>query len=118
MPDDELDDQSTCSRCGELYNGYSDGWEGECPTCADITSELIELSYNLTMGEVRLLYREWSERNFAAGWYNVTPEIARAFAQWVVDNRGMPEPWSEHEQRDIGELMSAVYAALEERIRA
>ena len=26
-----------CRTCGEHYSEFGDGWDGECPTCADIT---------------------------------------------------------------------------------
>lgn len=26
---------ATCRTCGESYSEFGDGWDGECPTCAD-----------------------------------------------------------------------------------
>lgn len=26
---------TTCRTCGESYSEFGDGWDGECPTCAD-----------------------------------------------------------------------------------
>jgi DNA-directed RNA polymerase subunit RPC12/RpoP len=28
-----------CRSCGARYSEYGDGWDGECPTCADKTYE-------------------------------------------------------------------------------
>lgn len=28
-----------CRTCGEEYSEYGDGWDSECPSCADITYE-------------------------------------------------------------------------------
>lgn len=27
----------TCRTCGDPYSEFGDGWDGECPTCADRT---------------------------------------------------------------------------------
>lgn len=34
-----LGGQVICRTCGDRYAPYGDGWDGECPTCADITFE-------------------------------------------------------------------------------
>lgn len=36
MADDD-DDDEVCRTCGERYPGFGDGWDGECPSCADRT---------------------------------------------------------------------------------
>jgi hypothetical protein len=36
LPDDGEDDgEEVCRTCGEPYDGYGDGWDGECGNCAD-----------------------------------------------------------------------------------
>lgn len=41
VDDDEGEDpeEEICRTCGEAYNGYSDGYDGECPDCADKTDQ-------------------------------------------------------------------------------
>ncbi|MER6559751.1 hypothetical protein ABT300_18855 [Streptomyces sp. NPDC001027] len=34
---DEGDDGPVCRTCGDEYPEFGDGWEGECPSCADRT---------------------------------------------------------------------------------
>lgn len=36
VPTHEIDQ---CRTCGVDYDGYGDGWDGECPDCADRTFE-------------------------------------------------------------------------------
>lgn len=35
----EDEDEGTCRTCGESYNPYGDGYDGECPSCADKTDQ-------------------------------------------------------------------------------
>lgn len=30
------EERETCGRCERLYSPYGDGWDGECPSCADL----------------------------------------------------------------------------------
>ena len=33
------DEENTCRTCGEEYDLYGDGYDGECPSCADKTDQ-------------------------------------------------------------------------------
>lgn len=35
--DNPDDDEGKCRTCGEPYDGCGDGFDGECPSCADKT---------------------------------------------------------------------------------
>ena len=35
------EDEETCRTCGEKYDPYGDGYDGECPSCADKTDQNI-----------------------------------------------------------------------------
>lgn len=38
--DREEDAEPTCRTCGDRYEDGGDGWDGECPSCADRTAAL------------------------------------------------------------------------------
>jgi hypothetical protein len=41
------DDEEPCRTCGKAYDHYGDGYDGECPDCADKTAnELAEIVHN------------------------------------------------------------------------
>lgn len=78
-PDSDLwdDEDEVCRTCGEPYSGYGDGWDGECPSCADKTYEveealspaealdyaILNINTDLAPDATSALDKEWLEEN-------------------------------------------------------
>lgn len=62
-----------CITCGEPYDEAGDGWDGECPDCADVTEAKLQATqegghdlypwsdwqYEVTNGDTKLGYADW-----------------------------------------------------------
>ncbi|QIG69336.1 hypothetical protein EVB78_134 [Rhizobium phage RHph_N1_15] len=44
-PSETSDDEEPCRTCGEAYDHYGDGYDGECPSCADRSAQREEDGY-------------------------------------------------------------------------
>ncbi len=59
------------------------------------------------------LYREWSERNWAAGFMEPAPDIVRAFRANLIAKEPEPErEFTDYERRFLEEYINQAKAAL------
>lgn len=61
----ERDAGDHCRTCGEPYDGYGDGYDGECPDCADRTER------------ERLMLAALAEQNRTVSWLLSMPDICK-----------------------------------------